>query len=148
MGPYLWLFYTPMPMDCMQKWIFSCCCCSCCILCEIVSVSWFWLKALSAVSGPAAKVEFKASPGGEVPTQTLFHIPPAVPDKIGEPGSGSAPPADGQQLFQQMSQSHPLKSPSPPPKPQLVYSNEVGKKAIHLFHVPLMARPFNILLVG
>ncbi|XP_035532563.1 germinal-center associated nuclear protein [Morone saxatilis] len=56
-----------------------------------------------------------------------FGIPPTVTDETGEPSEpyhSSAHPADAQQLFQPISQPQPVKSASPPPKPQPVYSNE------------------------
>uniref|UniRef100_A0A8C4IA11 Germinal-center associated nuclear protein n=1 Tax=Dicentrarchus labrax TaxID=13489 RepID=A0A8C4IA11_DICLA len=56
-----------------------------------------------------------------------FGMPPTVTDETGEPSEpyhSSAHPADAQQLFQPISQPQPVKSASPPPKPQPVYSNE------------------------
>lgn len=58
----------------------------------------------------------------------MFQTPPAAKDKVGEPdqpGCSSAPPVEDQQQVPQ-----PVKPPSPPPRPQLLYSQEVG--TIHM----------------
>lgn len=54
----------------------------------------------------------------------IFLLPPTIKDKVGdsdEAGRSLAPPVDDQQHVAQ-----PVKPPSPPPRPQLLYSNEVG----------------------
>lgn len=72
---------------------------------------------------PAAKLDFKAPPSGDIPAQP-FQMPAAIKEKVGEPGEpgrSSAPPAVDQP---QIPQLQPVNPPSPPPRPQLVYSHE------------------------
>lgn len=92
----------------------------------------FAAKRLSTVFPPAAKLDFKVPPSGDVPAQP-FQMPAAIKEKVGEPGEpgrSSAPPAVDQP---QIPQLQPVKPPSPPPRPQLVYSHEVGT-VMHTTH--------------
>lgn len=79
---------------------------------------------------------------------SVFALPPAVTDEAGEPSDphhSLTHPEDRQQLFQPISQPQPVKPPSPPPKSQPVYSNEVGKiSEVFISDDPLMTSPYNI----
>lgn len=73
-------------------------------------------------------MELKAPPSGELLSQVVPVKAPDVPAAFGpaaaimdETGELSTHPAEPQLLFQ------PVRPPSPPPKPQLVFSDEVGK---------------------
>lgn len=75
-------------------------------------------------------MELKAPPSGELPSQVVPVKAPDVPAAFGpaaaiidETGELSTHPAEPQLLFQ------PVRPPSPPPKPQLVFSDEVGKSS-------------------
>ncbi|CAI5656694.1 unnamed protein product [Oreochromis niloticus] len=71
------------------------------------------------------RMELKAPPSGELLSQVVPVKAPDVPAAFGaaaaiidETGEPSTHPAEPQQLFQ------PVRPPSPPPKPQLVFSDE------------------------
>lgn len=87
------------------------------------SVSLFHPKRLSTGFTPAIKLEFKGPSSVEVQAP-VFQMPAAIKDKVGEPdepGRSSAPPVEDQQQVPQ-----PVKPSSPPPRPQPLYSHEVG----------------------
>lgn len=83
-----------------------------------------------SVSVVGDRMELKAPPSGELPSQVVPVKAPDVPAAFGpaaaiidETGEPSTHPAEPQLLFQ------PVRPLSPPPKPQLVFSDEVGKSS-------------------
>lgn len=89
-----------------------------------------FFDACFAVSVVGDRMELKAPPSGELLSQVVPVKAPDVPAAFGpaaaimdETGELSTHPAEPQLLFQ------PVRPPSPPPKPQLVFSDEVGKSS-------------------
>ncbi|KAM8856581.1 germinal-center associated nuclear protein [Spinachia spinachia] len=87
----------------------------------------------SQLKAIAATAEVKVPPSVGLMTRVIpdipaaFGLPPTATDETREPSNrydSSNRQADIQQLFQPISQQQPVKAPSPPPKPRVVYSNE------------------------
>ena len=83
------------------------------------------VKAPSIARLPSQVVPIKIP---EIPS--AFGLPSVVTDEtkeLAEPYHGSAHQADGPELSMPITQLQPVITPSPPPKPQPVYSNEVSR---------------------
>ncbi|KAM6934890.1 germinal-center associated nuclear protein [Xenentodon cancila] len=93
--------------------------------------------SLSVTKATSESLDFTVPPSIDQPPQfvqakapdalALFGLPHAVTDETGEPSESYRPQAqtaDSHQLFQPVFKPETVKPPSPPPKPQPVYSDE------------------------